>query len=48
VDFVPYKGEHGADFELPYDFKMAAYEKEKKQTLAGATEENTAGFGARV
>lgn len=41
VDFKPFKGDEKADFELPYDFKMASFEDVKKHGIAGATEEST-------
>jgi len=45
VDFLPRKGDPKADFELPYDFKLASYEEAQKNSLAGATEES-ASYGA--
>ncbi|KAF1918982.1 Intradiol ring-cleavage dioxygenase [Ampelomyces quisqualis] len=30
VDFTPFKGDPNAEFELPYDFKMASFEDAKK------------------
>lgn len=35
VDFIPFEGDPKAEFELPYDFKMASFEDAK--SLAGAT-----------
>jgi len=40
VDFKPFQGDPKADFELPYDFKMASYEDAKKHSVAGTTEES--------
>jgi catechol 1,2-dioxygenase len=48
VDFKPYQGDSKADFELPYDFKMATYEDAKKHSAIGATEDSTPGFGAKI
>jgi len=45
VDFLPRKGDPKADFELPYDFKLATFEEARKNSLAGATEES-ASYGA--
>ena len=47
VDFLPRKGDPKADFELPYDFKLATYEEAKTNSLSGTTEES-ASFGAGV
>ncbi|ORY12491.1 Intradiol ring-cleavage dioxygenase [Clohesyomyces aquaticus] len=38
VDFKPCQGDPKADFELPYDFKMATYEDAKKHSVVGSTE----------
>lgn len=38
VDFKPFQGDEKAEFELPYDFKMASYEDAKKHGVAGTTE----------
>ncbi|KAJ4360825.1 uncharacterized protein N0V89_001392 [Didymosphaeria variabile] len=38
VDFKPFEGDPNAEFELPYDFKMATFEDAKKHSVAGATE----------
>ncbi|KAK5017502.1 hypothetical protein LTR60_001907 [Cryomyces antarcticus] len=38
VDFLPRKGDPKADFELPYNFKMATYEEAKTHSLEGTTE----------
>jgi catechol 1,2-dioxygenase len=35
VDFVPLEGNPNADFELPYDFKMARFEDAQKESVAG-------------
>lgn len=40
VDFLPRKGDPKADFELPYDFKLATYEEAQHNSLEGATEES--------
>lgn len=40
VDFKPFQGDSKAEFELPYDFKMATYEDAKKHSVAGTTEES--------
>jgi catechol 1,2-dioxygenase len=40
VDFKPLEGDPRADFELPYDFKMASFEDTKKNGVAGTTEES--------
>lgn len=37
VDFLPRKGDPKADFELPYDFKLASYEAAKNGGVDGAT-----------
>ena len=42
VDFQPRKGDDKADFELPYDFKLASYEDAKKGGIEGATEMSSA------
>jgi catechol 1,2-dioxygenase len=34
VDFVPLEGDSKADFELPYDFKMARFEDAQKESVA--------------
>ena len=47
VDFLPRENDPQADFELPYDFKLATFEQAKKFSLAGTTEES-AGIGANV
>lgn len=40
VDFKSFQGDAKADFELPYDFKMASFEDAKKGSVAGTTEES--------
>ncbi|KAF2824942.1 aromatic compound dioxygenase [Ophiobolus disseminans] len=40
VDFKPYEGDPKADFELPYDFKMASFEDAKAHGVVGTTEES--------
>jgi catechol 1,2-dioxygenase len=40
VDFTPFEGDSRAEFELPYDFKMASFEDAKKHGVAGTTEES--------
>jgi len=40
VDFKPFQGDPKADFELPYDFKMASFEDAKKHGVNGTTEES--------
>jgi catechol 1,2-dioxygenase len=40
VDFKPFQGDPKADFELPYDFKLASFEDAKKGSIAGTTEES--------
>lgn len=47
VDFLPRKNDPKADFELPYDFRLATFEEAKNNSLAGTTEES-ASFGANV
>lgn len=41
VDFEPLKGNSKAEFELPYDFKMASFEDAKKHGAVGSTEDST-------
>ncbi|KAF2261725.1 aromatic compound dioxygenase [Lojkania enalia] len=48
VDFKPSKDDPKADFELPYDFRMATFEDAKKHSVAGATEESATGFSAKT
>lgn len=45
VDFLPRGGDPVASFELPYDFRLAAFEEAKDCPLAGTTDES-ASFGA--
>lgn len=40
VDLKPCKCDEKADFELPYDFKMASFEDAQKHGVVGATEES--------
>ncbi|KAF2628282.1 aromatic compound dioxygenase [Macroventuria anomochaeta] len=40
VDFKPFKDDPNAEFELPYDFKMATFEDAKEGKLDGSTEES--------
>jgi catechol 1,2-dioxygenase len=40
VDFKPFQGDPKADFELPYDFKMASFDDAKKHGVTGTTEES--------
>ena len=47
VDFLPRENDPKANFELPYDFKMATFEEAIKNGLSGATEES-ASFGAET
>jgi len=42
VDFVPLRGNPKAEYELPYDFKMASFEDAQKHSIAGSTEDTTA------
>lgn len=42
VDFNPFKGDDKADFELPYDFKLASFDDAKKGSVNGATEASSA------
>ena len=44
VDFKPYEGDPQADFELPYDFKMATFQDAAKHSIAGTTEESGSGI----
>ena len=44
VDFKPYQGDPAADFELPYDFKLATFEDAKKHSAIGSTEDSAAGI----
>jgi catechol 1,2-dioxygenase len=38
VDFQPLEGNPKAQFELPYDFKLASFEEARKSGVKGATE----------
>ena len=40
ADFVPRNNDPEAQFELEYDFRLAAFEEAKTQSLAGTTEES--------
>ena len=40
VDFLPRQGDPKADFELPYDFRLASFEHAKTHAVAGTTEES--------
>jgi catechol 1,2-dioxygenase len=40
VDFTPFQGDPRAEFELPYDFKMASFEDAKKHGVNSTTEES--------
>jgi catechol 1,2-dioxygenase len=42
VDFKPFQGDPKAEFELPYDFKMASFDDAKKHGVEGATEMSSA------
>jgi catechol 1,2-dioxygenase len=42
VDFIPLKGNLKAEFELPYDFRMASYEDANKNSAIGSREDATA------
>ncbi|KAH7070383.1 Intradiol ring-cleavage dioxygenase [Paraphoma chrysanthemicola] len=42
VDFKPFQGDPQADFELPYDFKMASFEQAQKHGVVGSTEQSGA------
>lgn len=39
VDFVPLKGDSKAEFELPYNFRMASFHDADKHAIAGSTED---------
>ena len=41
VDFLPFEGDPKAEFELPYDFKMASFRDAEEGKMSGATEEST-------
>jgi len=38
VDFKPFQGDPNAEFELPYNFKLATFEDAKKHAVASTTE----------
>jgi len=40
VDFAPREGDQKPDFELQYDFRLAAFEDAKKYPVVGITEES--------
>jgi catechol 1,2-dioxygenase len=42
VDFKPFQGDPRAEFELPYDFKMASFADAKKNGVEGSTEQSSA------
>ena len=42
VDFKPFEGDSKAEFELPYDLKMATFDDAKKHSAVGATEVSAA------
>ncbi|KAH8707571.1 Intradiol ring-cleavage dioxygenase [Phaeosphaeriaceae sp. PMI808] len=42
VDFKPFQGDPQAEFELPFDFRMASFEDAKKHGSAGVTEASAA------
>jgi catechol 1,2-dioxygenase len=42
VDFKPFEGDARAEFELPYDFKMASFEDAGKGGVEGSTELSSA------
>jgi catechol 1,2-dioxygenase len=42
VDFLPLKDDSNAEFELPYDFKLASYEDAAKHSAIGLTESSSA------
>jgi catechol 1,2-dioxygenase len=41
VDFLPLKGNDNAEYELPYDFKMASFEDASKNSVIGSTPDAT-------
>jgi catechol 1,2-dioxygenase len=41
VDFIPYEGDPKAQFELPYNFRLAKYEDARSHTIAGASEQSS-------
>jgi catechol 1,2-dioxygenase len=42
VDFKPFQGDPRAEFELPYDFRMASFDDAKKHGVEGTTEMSSA------
>jgi catechol 1,2-dioxygenase len=42
VDFLPLKGNPKAEYELPYNFKLASYEDAAKHSAIGQTEGGSA------
>jgi catechol 1,2-dioxygenase len=42
VDFLPLKNNSKAEFELPYDFKLASYKDAAKHSAIGSTEDSSA------
>jgi catechol 1,2-dioxygenase len=42
VDFKPFQGDSKAEFELPYNFKMASFDDAKKHGVEGTTQESSA------
>lgn len=42
VHFEPVEGNPKAEFELPYEFKMASFEDAHKHGVDGSTEDSTA------
>ncbi len=47
VNFLPRKGDFKANFELPYDFKLATFEEARRNGVEETTEES-ASFGAEM
>ncbi|KAI9833039.1 MAG: hypothetical protein M1819_003872 [Sarea resinae] len=48
VDFLPREGDPRAQFDLPYDFKLASYEEAKGNSVAGATPMTSSEGGVRA
>jgi len=42
VEFLPLEGNDKAEFQVPYDFKLATFEDAKKYSAIGSTEDSTA------
>jgi catechol 1,2-dioxygenase len=42
VDFLPLQGNSKAEFELPYDFRLASFADAAKHSAIGSTEESGA------